>query len=232
YTGIGITTSSQYSSLTSCNPAPSPSVFGCNGLTLSLYGPGLSGNSQCGLILPVNLKFFAESCWQGERIFKWETASEKNNDFFSLEGSNDGKSWSSFKNIKGAINSNSVQEYSYIDKSKISLNYKYFRLSQFDIDGKSSHSPLIFASSCTDLNTEIQIFPSPGSQFISVRMPLENRQNIKGWEIRDLMAKPVITGISLQEQLDISKLANGIYFLIINTIDYPSFSSKFIVVNN
>lgn len=70
--------------------------------------------------LPVNLLNFEGELLSGiDDIvkLKWETATEQNNDFFTLNRSIDGIVWENIASISGAGNSNEISRYQYIDRS-------------------------------------------------------------------------------------------------------------------
>jgi hypothetical protein len=106
---------------------------------------GLSGFSQFALArsgsimtfapLPIDLLGFSGRCEKSTAILNWATASETNNDFFTIEKSTDGKSFYSIYTIKGAGNSITEKKYSYTEPI-LTATPNYYRLSQTDYDGK------------------------------------------------------------------------------------------------
>ncbi|PWH86432.1 T9SS type A sorting domain-containing protein [Brumimicrobium oceani] len=72
----------------------------------------------------------------------WRTASETNNDYFTIEKSQDGFSWEILENIEGAGNSTASLSYSTTDRSPYN-GVSYYRLKQTDYDGKYEYSPTI-----------------------------------------------------------------------------------------
>ena len=86
--------------------------------------------------LPIQLVEFTAK-YTGEVVnLKWETASEINNDYFSIERSNDGVNFETVATIKGANNSTINKAYSFIDESPL-FGTSFYRLKQTDFDGKS-----------------------------------------------------------------------------------------------
>jgi hypothetical protein len=84
--------------------------------------------------LPVELTQFEAVGYPQWNVIKWSTASEQNSDYFSLESSTDGETWRQINKQSAAGNSTSELRYSYIDYTQKELTY--YRLVQFDIDGK------------------------------------------------------------------------------------------------
>lgn len=89
--------------------------------------------------LPIELLNFSATCRNREVLLGWTTSSEINNDFFSIEKSNDGSFWYVVATIQGAGNSNLILNYSYYD-SEISESTTYYRLKQTDFDGAFNYS--------------------------------------------------------------------------------------------
>jgi hypothetical protein len=117
-----------------------------SGLTsFSLFG----GVPSSGTGLPIELVSFTAECNEDRsRIFKWTTATEHNNDFFTIEGSVDGKKWNTVGIIDGAGNSTQELNYSYsYEPEGISMaTINYYRLKQTDFDGSSVYSGIISLS--------------------------------------------------------------------------------------
>ncbi len=85
--------------------------------------------------LPIELLFFKASCENNSTKLSWATASETNNDYFSVEKSQDGFTFENINNIPGAGNSNNTLFYSATDEKPFS-GTTYYRLKQTDFNGK------------------------------------------------------------------------------------------------
>lgn len=72
----------------------------------------------------------------------WETATETNNDYFTIERSADTESWEIISIIKGAGNSDHTISYNIWDSSPLK-NTNYYKLKQTDFDGKFTYSRII-----------------------------------------------------------------------------------------
>jgi hypothetical protein len=84
--------------------------------------------------LPVELTQFEADGYPQWNVIKWVTASEQNSDYFSLESSTDGETWKEIAKRPASGNSTQDIKYSWIDYTQKELTY--YRLVQFDIDGK------------------------------------------------------------------------------------------------
>ncbi len=116
--------------------------------------------------LPVELLSFSSYCENNNIGLKWATASETNNNYFTVERTNN-KDVSNFVpvgTVNGHGNSNTVLNYQFTDNlemEKCSDAYPfYYRIKQTDYDGKYSYSNIIPAHCCG--NTKIPVLsPNP-----------------------------------------------------------------------
>jgi hypothetical protein len=82
-------------------------------------------------------------------LVNWTTESENNSSHFDLESSNDGENWKLVTIKNAAGNSNEQIRYSYIDNNLSEI--VYYRLQQYDIDGKSeTFGPIVITRDITD----------------------------------------------------------------------------------
>jgi hypothetical protein len=92
--------------------------------------------------LPIVLMSFEGLAESGYNHLFWKTASESNNDYFTIERTQDGINYKQLTNINGAGNSNTTLSYDYIDYD-IENTINYYRLKQTDYDGKFEYSHVI-----------------------------------------------------------------------------------------
>ncbi|MEQ9443722.1 MAG: T9SS type A sorting domain-containing protein [Cyclobacteriaceae bacterium] len=90
-----------------------------------------NGNST----LPIELTYFKVKAAAKTVLVEWETSTEINNDFFTVERSADGRTFESIITINGAGNSQQSRIYSYTDPYPLE-GVSYYRLKQTDFDGK------------------------------------------------------------------------------------------------
>ena len=92
--------------------------------------------------LPIELLFFkALVANENQVLCKWSTATEINNDYFTVEKTQDGINYEFVTNVTGAGNSNTTLNYSIIDPSPY-LGISYYRLKQIDFNGQYTYSQL------------------------------------------------------------------------------------------
>ncbi len=92
--------------------------------------------------LPVELISFNGTKQKGYNDLSWTTATEINNDYFSLKKMADSSEFKEIGVIKGAGNSTAVIHYNYIDPAPMAV-INYYRLKQTDYNGTESYSTTI-----------------------------------------------------------------------------------------
>lgn len=102
-------------------------------------------------ILPVELISFNAVCNNDAVKLNWVTASETNNDYFTIERSADGITWNILAIIPGAGNSNTSNYYT-ADDSHPMADHNFYRLKQTDYNGQYTYSTIRTAS-CGETST-------------------------------------------------------------------------------
>ncbi|MFN4234674.1 MAG: CUB domain-containing protein [Bacteroidia bacterium] len=174
--------------------------------------------------LPVELVEFDGRREEGVNKIHWTTLTEINNDFFTLERSEDAENFYEIAKIKGAGNSNTTLNYSFIDR-KIANNIEYYRLKQTDFDGSFYYSHIIAIS---DKNIETlkvkNIYPNPTTNDFNIDVVTNLDDNL-------LITLTDIYGKKLQEfetvvntgnntiKINTDKIERGVIFVNISSKD-------------
>ncbi len=193
-------------------------------LTLNDYMGGFSpfsiGNDPSSP-LPVELLNF--NALMSNRIVNltWQTASEQNNDFFTVERSADGFDFEPILYKDGAGNSNTLLSYSDKDLQPLE-GVSYYRLKQTDFDGAYEYSDIRVVSSATDAQILIYPNPSRGIILISASAPITNIKLIAA-DGRILEEHPSLNELKLE-------LTSGIYHLQY-VFNEKTYSKKIVIVN-
>jgi len=119
------------------------------------------------IVLPVDLTDFTAQKRNKETLLNWKTQSEVNNDRFDIERSIDGLNFTKIGEVKGHGNVNAEISYGFTDKDP-ALGLNYYRLKQFDYDGRSALSEIRQVSFDAS-STRISISPNPASDFIQIQ---------------------------------------------------------------
>lgn len=102
---------------------------------------GIGGS--CVSTLPVDLLHFDGSFQKDKIVLQWSTASEVNNDHFSVQRKSGEEDFIVIGEIAGHGNSTQVNGYMFTDEEVIGGTTYYYRLSQADADGSVNNSPVI-----------------------------------------------------------------------------------------
>lgn len=214
--GSTITVSNPYNTNSDCNTATVQSL-GCSGSSIEISGPGLSHTfvTCAPASLPVELLFFdANLDDESNILLNWETISELNNDFFTIESSTDAKNWNSIGEVDGVGNSSTSINYSFVDR-KPNRDISYYRLKQTDFDGESSYSAIVVIE--LEKIDHLSIYPNPSETTITI-----SGENIENYSILDLLGQNVSSLTNVIEKgnnelvIDISNLKQGNYILVSN----------------
>ncbi len=144
-----------------CNDSSSP-------CTNSAGAP--TGTNNAGVItttsapLPINLVDFGASLnLESVAEIVWKTLSEKDNDFYELQRSEDGNDWSLICVKKGAGTTSQERIYTHKDDNILWDKTYYYRLRQVDFDKTYTYSPIISLNTKNKLSEDISIFPNPNN---------------------------------------------------------------------
>jgi len=186
--------------------------------------------------LPIELINFEANINNSQIDLSWVTATEINNDFFTVERSIDGENWDKLTTTKGAGNSNQALEYYEIDYSPY-LGVSYYRLKQTDFDGQFSYSnPVPVKFNKESALGKINLSPSPITSEETLKVEFKNIfktnllvviRDVKG---REFYSK-VFTQISNNKTIGIpinTNIPSGMYF-VIATSDNQIYSEKLII---
>tara|TARA_B100000508_G_scaffold140085_2_gene140035 strand:- start:45595 stop:46764 length:1170 start_codon:yes stop_codon:yes gene_type:complete len=184
-------------------------------LALQFANPG----DICNYPLPVTLLSSDIRCEGKYSILTWSTASELNNDFFTISVSENGKSWRKIKKVKGAGNSNEKIDYQESIEVKNS-EITYYKLSQTDFDGKTEVLN-IFTNDCS-IGTVVETYPNPTTDFLNISSSKQlASSNIK---IQDSNGRQFnvkfVPNTNYSGQIDISHLSPGVYTLWIRSSEF------------
>ncbi|RYM32823.1 T9SS type A sorting domain-containing protein [Brumimicrobium glaciale] len=166
--------------------------------------------------LPIELIYFDAKPYQDYKVnLDWQTASERNNDYFTIDKSTDGIQWKKVNKVEGAGNSASLIKYSSIDESPFK-GISYYRLKQTDFDGKFTYSATKSVIIKGQENSEIEVFPNPSESqltLIGSKFELENISicNVLGQDVTKFTLQNKYS--STKCTIDLSLLNEGIYYI-------------------
>lgn len=200
---------------------PNPMAVGpyTGTVTTIHYGRSYDLVTSNGEIQPspvVLIKFEAEYS-DGKINLFWATASEVNNDYYTIEKLNDAGHWESFAQVEGYGTYHGKTEYIEIDKNPHE-GVNYYRLSQTDFDGTSEKLGISKALVQGSKHSSIVIYPNPVADRIFINGILKGSQikfyNLQGENV--LNHTKVAYDSRNLASVDLKNLASGVYFIHIN----------------
>lgn len=205
-----------------------------SGIVLSTNGSEITLNDLSGVVFPINsFRYFTlasvtiDISLPVELIsfnaipimdlfnvkLDWQTATEQNSDYFTVEKSQDGKIWQQVSQVKAAGNSFDILNYLSYDYNPY-RGLSYYRLKQTDFDGNVIVSSI--ESVEFDNSSRIILYPNPSKDHIILDQDKKidfsmEISNVHGQSVSSLIRYKEISETSLE--MDISSLAPGVYFL-------------------
>jgi len=176
--------------LTNINSAGSSTTTGSFGVTgqvgrLRVYNANAGSNSNNNLyfnslshqvgVLPVTLTHFTAIPKGNTNQLAFTTSSELNNDYFEIQRSADGKSWSVIGMVIGAGTTQQEQHYQYADRRPLT-GLNYYRLRQVDYDGQFEYSNIISVSRGEMSKGNGKLYPNPAGTELQLGYTVSARQ--------------------------------------------------------
>ena len=151
------------------------------------------GNANFDNLLPIELFSFSATCNGKYAEISWTTASERNNDHFSVERSNDAINFTEIARVSGRGNSIVLQNYGYNDFG-IQGGYNYYRLVQVDYDGTRTTSEIIVATCIDELDgkPDVLAYPNPFGGELTVVLTNFHDHSAQ-IEVYDMLGKAVLS---------------------------------------
>ncbi len=177
------------------------------------FSPFTLSSSTVSNPLPIEMGDFSAKCVEDIVILKWQTLSERNNAFFSIEGSDDMQNWEQVTSKEGIGNSSNLVNYTTFTSKKKA----FYRIVQFDTDGnKKQFDPIQL--NC-DSNEAFQLYPNPIEDLVNIR----SDKSLSSIKIFDLQGKLIFTKDFTNEnsfftQINTDFLISGIYFFEVSTL--------------
>lgn len=168
------------------------------------------------IVLPVELISFDVDCVDERPSLNWATASEINNDYFTIERSTDAIHFEAVGTVNGNGNSNTLLNYTWTDYNSIS-GTAYYRLKQTDFDGTTSYSKIVVRS-CKELGGQgIYVYPNPFDESFAINLGTETEKPVRVTVLDctgKLVHQQIFNNKVRQVELSIgSKLVAGVYIL-------------------
>lgn len=197
---------------------PEGAILTYKGVNMVITYSGGDGNDMAMIFdsfLPVELIEFSARAMESDVKLSWVTATETNNDYFTIERSRDGRSFENLGIVFGKGNSTVINEYSFMDNNPLN-GMNYYRLKQTDFDGQFSYSEIETVEFGS--YNAIKVYPTIVADVVTIETgsDLETDLTII---IRDLTGKEyssfVIPTKSNRKDISLGDLRAGHYFITI-----------------
>jgi len=140
-----------------------PSLF--NSFSTFTLGDKIGG----GNVLPIGLLNFNATPDNTQVDLQWTTSMESNNNYFTVERSQDGSIFDSIARIGSQApdgNSSSPLDYAAVDRHPF-MGLSYYRLKQTDLNGNPTYSTVVPVNFAHKQNFAVYPNPSKGSIYVS-----------------------------------------------------------------
>ena len=129
--------------------------------------------------MPVELVNFRGTAVESGNLIQWETASERNNDFFNVERSGNAREWEAIAKIDGRGDSDQIVSYQFLDARPLPGRV-FYRLKQVDFDGGFEYSYIISVVTGELPQFQVQsVYPNPSPSKIRLSYISNNEQPIE-----------------------------------------------------
>lgn len=190
--------------------------------TVSTFSPfSLASSDATENPLPIELISFNAKENEDQVDLSWVTATEINNDFFTIERSATGRDFEAIAFVDGAGNSNKVLSYSLTDEQPLD-GVSYYRLKQTDFNGEYAYSDIVAVEFDVQESRVWTVYPNPGNGaalFLKIDEGTPESQVL----VRDVAGRvwhqqTLDLSGGLSPQLDlVNTLPAGIYFVTLVT---------------
>jgi hypothetical protein len=191
-------------------------------------------NTTCPILISIELLRFTAVVKDAHTQLNWATASETNNDYFTVEKSIDGINFEPITTVDGAGNSSQILNYSAIDNT-LQHGISYYHLKQTDYNGQISYSNLVAVEYQHTNNSIFNIYPNPNhGGLLNLQLPKNNATVLV--VVYDMLGKTIyseviVTSLNGSDIHTINlpqKLISGTY-VITATSDNKFYNNKIII---
>lgn len=185
--------------------------------------------------LPIELLTFEANANEDKVDLKWVTSTEINNDYFTIERSDNGIDWEEVLTANGAGNSNQAIEYFETDYEPLK-GISYYRLKQTDFDGQYSYSNIVPVKFVENNKSNINLYPNPVNAGETINIEFSNisekellvvLRDMQGREFASKLAVNVEEGKLIGISLD-SSIPKGVY-LVVASSENQMYSQRLII---
>src|ERR1700757_535140 len=138
--------------------------------------------SSGGIVQPIELLSFTADLKSDKVEINWQTVTETNNQYFTIEKSVDGSKFSELTKVNSAAlkgNSTFLLSYQFIDENPLS-GASYYRLKQTDYNGKFAYFNVVSVDNTQKRNIKFIVYPNPNLGEFTVNFSgIENNHEVQ-----------------------------------------------------
>ncbi|MFK7783601.1 MAG: T9SS type A sorting domain-containing protein, partial [Crocinitomicaceae bacterium] len=161
------------------------------------------------VILPVELLSFTATPYEREVVLDWETATEKDVDYFILERSDNAQDWEEIAEVNAVGNSQSLLAYSWTDEEPLN-GVSYYRLKIVDIDFNTEYSHIEVINRAS--KGEILVYPNPATDVVTIKADFDGESQVDILSTTGAVVRSIPVSGAKIVTFDISSLADGCYY--------------------
>jgi hypothetical protein len=178
------------------------------GITITAIGIGSISTP-----LPVSFSAFTVKADGCKVQLNWSTAMEINNDYFTVERSRDGRTFTGIATVQSRGNSNEKHDYVYIDEHPENGS-GYYRIRQVDLDGKHTATSIQQVYVHCNGNDAIRVFPTVSNNNIQIILPAGYEDaTITLLTALGQQIKVPVEGGGLSYRIRVDQLASAMYIV-------------------
>ncbi len=175
--------------------------------TLKVTYPNGTVVTSTNSVLPIKLNSFNGKFIDNTNQLSWSTSNEVNTNIFDVERSVNGKDFFSIGKVKAIGNSNTAQNYNFVDANVNNTPMYYYRLKSVDNNGSYGYSNIITIAK--DNKATISLYPNPSRNVVTIE-----GDKIEKIVVTNLLGKTVLVknvNAVNNTTLNIADLAKGFY---------------------
>lgn len=179
-------------------------------------------------LLPVKYHSFNAAVLNNAVTLNWVTEMEVNNSHFEIQRSFNGTTFSAVGTTSNAVALGSSRSYTFTDNNADLKNNSavYYRLKQFDKDGKYIISEVLMVKLAAMNDVNMQVSPNPFVQNLTVRFTAQDK-GVAQLQVISATGQKVIL-----QQIQVTKGYNSIQVIGISKLQPGVYAAKLVVDKN
>lgn len=179
-------------------------------------------------LLPVKYHSFNAAVLNSAVTLNWVTEMEVNNSHFEIQRSFNGTQFSAIGTTSNAVALGSSRSYTFVDNNAELKNNSvvYYRLKQFDKDGKYIISEVLMVKLKAMNDVNMQVSPNPFVENLTVRFTAQDK-GVAQLQVISATGQKVIV-----QQIQVTKGYNSVQVMGINRLQAGVYAARLVVDRN